>query len=150
MAITKIDYHNFLLGQMSGVANGVVDFDTDAIKVALATNSYVPNAATHDFFDDVTNEVTGGNYTAGGATLASKTVSLNAGVVTFDAADVTFAASGTGFTNARYAIVYRSTGVASTSRLIVAYNLGGDVGNSVADFVLVWNASGIVSWSFAA
>ncbi len=147
MAITVTKYHNFLLGQMSGVANGVVDFDTDTIKVALATNSYTPDAAAHDFFNDVTNEVTGSNYTAGGATLSGVSVALGSGTVTFDAADVTWATHASGFSTARYAIVYKSTGTASTSRLIFYVNFGADVGNTVADLVLVWNASGLITWA---
>lgn len=147
MAITVTKYDNFLYGQMNGTSNAVIDFDTDTIKVALATNSYTPAATTHDFFDDITNEVTGTNYTAGGATLGSKTVALSSGTVTFDAADVTWTASGSGFSTARYAIIYKSTGTASTSRLICYVNFGADVGNTVADLVLVWNASGIITWA---
>ena len=53
MAITVTKYDNFLLGQMSGVTNGVVDFDTDTIKLALATSSYTPSGTTHDWMDGV-------------------------------------------------------------------------------------------------
>ena len=147
MAITITGYHNFLLQQMNGAAP--IDFDTDTLKVALVTNTYSPSASAHNFFDDITNEVSGTNYTAGGATLASKTVTLNAGIVTFDAADVTWTQSGTGFSNARYAIIYKSTGTASTSPLVAYVNFGADVGNTVADLVLVWAGTGIISttWS---
>ena len=59
---------------LQSLFNGEIDFDTDTIKAALATSTYTPNFATHRYFSDVTNEVTGTGYTAGGATLASKTV----------------------------------------------------------------------------
>ena len=147
MAFTLTGYHNFLLQQMNGAAP--IDFDTDTLKVALASSSYTPSASTHNFFDDVTNEVTGTNYTSGGATLASPTVALNSGTVTFDAADVTWTQSGTGFSNARYAIIYKSTGTSSTSPLIAYVDFGTDVGNTVADLVLVWSASGILSVAWA-
>ena len=147
MAITVTKYDNFLYGQMNGTTNGVIDFDTDTIKMALATNTYTPNAATHDFFDDVTNEVTGTNYTAGGATLANKTLTLTAGTVKFTADPVTWTASGSGFSNARYAIVYKSTGTASTSRLLFYVDFGGDVGNTVADLVVTPNAAGLATWA---
>jgi len=40
----------------------------------LTTSSYSPAKDTHDFKDYVTNEVTGTGYSAGGATLGSKTL----------------------------------------------------------------------------
>jgi hypothetical protein len=58
--------------------NKEIDFDTDTIKVALTTSTYTPNFDTHDYFNDVTNEVVGTGYTAGGATLASKTITTTA------------------------------------------------------------------------
>lgn len=58
--------------------DGSIDLDTDTLKVALTTSSYSPNLDTHDFFDDVTNEVSGTGYTSGGATLGSKTLTLTA------------------------------------------------------------------------
>jgi hypothetical protein len=48
------------------------DWDTDTIKSALTT-AYTVDIDTHDFFNDVTNEITGTNYTAGGFTLATAT-----------------------------------------------------------------------------
>jgi hypothetical protein len=57
---------------------GDIDLNTDTFKILLVTSSYTPNQATHDFRDDVTNEVTGTGYTAGGATLASVTAATTA------------------------------------------------------------------------
>lgn len=149
MAITGHKYHKFLLGQLTGVSNGIVDFDTDTIKLALVTNSYIPNAANNDFFDDVSsNEVSGTNYTAGGITLANVTVGVDgSGIVTFDnTADLTILQSASGFSNARYGIIYKSTGTASTSRLICYINFGADIGNTIADLVIAFNSSGIITW----
>lgn len=56
--------------------NKEIDFDTDTVKAALVTSTYTPDYLAHDYFNDVTNEVSGTGYTAGGATLASKTVTL--------------------------------------------------------------------------
>jgi len=44
---------------------GEIDFGDDTIKVMLSTESYVPDQDTHEFRDDVTNEVAGTGYTAG-------------------------------------------------------------------------------------
>ena len=49
--------------------DGSIDLDTNTIKVALVTRPIRPNQDAHDFFDDITNEVSGTGYTAGGASL---------------------------------------------------------------------------------
>lgn len=126
------------------IMDGSIDLDTDTIKVALVTSTYTPNQDTHDFFDDVTNEVSGTGYTAGGATLASKTVTAdttdNEGV--FDAADVTWASS---TITARGAVIYKSTGTASTSALICYLDFSTDQSSSSGDFTIQWNAEGILN-----
>lgn len=150
-------YDQFLKTQMNGgqdttgsstaSAARVIDFDTDTLKVALVTASYIPSASGHAAFNSITNEVTGTNYTAGGSTLASVTLGESGGTVTFDAADVTWAQSGSGFTDARYAIIYKSTGTPATSTLLCYIDLGADKGNVDGDLVLSFNESGIATWA---
>ena len=126
------------------IMNGSIDLDTDTIKVALVTSSYTPDQDAHDNFDDVTNEVSGTGYTAGGATLASVTVSVdntdNEGV--FDAADVTWSTS---TITARGAVIYKSTGTASTSKLIGYIDFGSDKSSSAGNFTIQWNSEGILN-----
>jgi len=126
------------------IMDGSIDLDTDTIKVALVTSSYTPDQDTHDFFDDVTNEVSGTGYTAGGATLASVTVTAdntdNEGV--FDAADVTWSSS---TITARGAVIYKSTGTASTSPLIAYIDFGADKSSSNGNFTIQWNSEGILN-----
>jgi hypothetical protein len=43
-----------------------VDLSSGSYKIALSTSSHTPNQDTHDFFNDVTNEVSGTGNTAGG------------------------------------------------------------------------------------
>lgn len=50
------------------VATGAIDLDTDTIKCMLTTSSYTPSAA-HSKRSDITNEVTGTNYTTGGTSV---------------------------------------------------------------------------------
>jgi len=145
--VTHLMYYSSLLGQWNGLANSVFDLDTDTIKVAAATNTYSINQDTHDFFDDVTNEVTGTNYTAGGATLGSVTVTRSSGTVTFDAADVVWTQHASGFSTARKFPIYRSTGVAGTSRLYSVVTADSDVGNVTGDLTLQWSTSGISTWT---
>ncbi|HKQ24107.1 MAG TPA: hypothetical protein VJT81_06660 [Burkholderiales bacterium] len=147
LGVTHLMYYSALLGQWNGLTNGVFDLDTDTIKVSAHTNTYSPNQDTHDFFDDATNEVTGTNYTAGGATLGSVTLTRSTTTVTFDAADVVWTQSGAGFSTGRKFVVYRSTGTASTSRLFSVVTADADVGNVTGDLTIAWNASGIATWS---
>lgn len=133
-------YGNFLLKAL----NKEVDFDSDTIKVALLTSSYTPNQDTHDYFNDVSaNEVTGTGYTAGGITLASKTATYDSGtnVIVLDAADVTWSSS---TITARYAVVYGSTGTASTSPLIGYVDFGSDQSSTNGNFTITWDSTGIV------
>lgn len=50
-----------------------VDYLLDSHKIALVTNTYTPDFDTHDFFADVTNEISGTNYTAGGKVITGLT-----------------------------------------------------------------------------
>lgn len=81
MAVTAFmygkSYANFLGGEAGG-DTFQTDFLTDTIKVMLTTSTYTENLDTHETKADVTNEVVGTGYTAGGATLASKTITYTA------------------------------------------------------------------------
>ncbi len=133
-------YGNFLKLAL----NKEVDWDTDTIKVALLSNAYTPDQDAHDYFNDVSaNEVSGTGYTAGGNTLASKTITYDSGsnVITLDAADTTWSSS---TITARYAVVYGSTGTASSSPLIGYVDFGSDQSSSNGNFTITWDATGIV------
>lgn len=122
--------------------DGSIDLDTDTIKVALVTGSYTPDPDTHDFFNDLTNEASGTGYSAGGFTLASKTLTQDNtnNRAVFDAADISV---GTATFTFRYAVLYKSTGVAGTSALICYIDYGSEVSVVSSNFALNWNASGI-------
>ena len=139
MATTKT-YGNLI----SKAFNKEVDFDSDTIKVALVTSSYTPNQDTHDYWDDVaTNEVSGTGYTAGGETLASKTVTYTSGtnVTKFDAADVSWASS---TITARYAVVYDASPATNAAKPLIGYvDFGSDQSSSSGTFSIVWDSAGI-------
>ena len=123
--------------------NKEIDFDTDTVKVMLCTSTYTPDQDTHDYKDDVTNEVTGVGYSAGGATLASKTIAYDAGtnIIKLDAADTSWSTS---TITARYAVIYVDTGVASTSPLLGYVDFGGDESSSAGTFLIQWSTDGIL------
>lgn len=143
-------YNHFLEKQLNGGAGTaalVVDFDTDTIKVSLHTSSYTPDPDADVTYNDVSNEVSGTNYTSGGATLSGKSIAESSGTITFDATDVTWSQHASGFTDARYAVIYKSTGTPSTSILIAVVDLVSDKGNVSGDFQLVWDAAGIITFA---
>ena len=124
--------------------NKEVDFDSDTIKVALVSSSYTPNQDTHDYWDDVaTNEVSGTGYTAGGATLTTKTVGYTSGtnVTKFDADDVSWTTS---TITARYAVVYDATPATNAAKPLIGYvDFGSDQSSSSGTFSIVWDSAGI-------
>lgn len=128
------------------VSDGNIDLNTDTIKVALVTSSYTPDQDAHDFFDDVTNEVIGTGYTAGGATLANAAVTQDNtnNRAKFDADDVVWSSS---TLTARGAIIYKDTGNAATSPLICYIDFGSDKSSSGSNFTIQWHADGILTLS---
>ena len=119
-----------------------LDWDTNAIKLMLTTSSYTPNQDTHEDKADVDNEVSGTGYTAGGATLANKSLSNTNNVVAFDADDVTWASSSI---TARRAVLYDSVGGgADASRpLILWIDFGEDKTSDNGNFTVQFHADGI-------
>lgn len=128
----------------ANIMNGGIDLDTNTIKVALFTSSFAPNQDTEEDFADVTNEVSGTGYTAGGAAIANKVVSIddtdNEGV--FDGDDVTWSTS---TITARGAVIYKDTGTASTSLLICYLDFGSDKSSSAGNFTIQWGSEGILN-----
>jgi hypothetical protein len=135
-----------LYGSFFGKAlNKEIDWDTDAIKVMLLSSAYTPNQDTHDYLDDVVaSEVTGTGYTAGGATLASKTLTYDSAnnVTVLDAADVTWASS---TITARYAVIYDDAGATNAQKALIGYvDFGADQSSTNGNFTITWDATGIV------
>jgi hypothetical protein len=117
------------------MARGAIDFDTDTFKVMLVTSTYTPNKDTHDKRDDVTNEVSGTGYTAGGVASACTVTKDTANdKVTLSFAAVSWA---TATITARGAVYYKSRGGASSADELVAYvDFTGDVSSTGATFSL--------------
>lgn len=126
--------------------NGGFDLDADTLKVMLVTSSYTPNADTDDFITDASSaEVSGTGYTAGGATLSGVSVTQDDtnNLAYLDASDVSWATST--ITNARYAVIYKDTGVPATSPILAVIDFGSNKSSSADTFLISWSASGIVS-----
>jgi hypothetical protein len=127
------------------IQNGSIDLDTDDIKVMLVTSAYVPDIDTHTKASDITGEVVGTGYTAGGVSLATKAVTADNtnDLGKFDADDVTWATS---TITARGAVIYKSRGGAATADELVAYlDFVSDKVSTAGNFNLIFNANGILT-----
>lgn len=107
-------YHNFF----ERLARGAGDLQSVTVKCALVTSSYTYDT-DHDFFNDITNEITGSGYTAGGDTIAvtvtdddtNNRVDIVLGEAQWTSATLT----------ARGAVYYVDTGGASSTDWLIAY-----------------------------
>jgi hypothetical protein len=105
--------------------SAVVDIDTGTFKLLLATSSYTPDQAAHNFRDDIgANEASGGSgYPSGGFTLASLAFTQSTNTLNWDAADISQAITGGPFAF-RYGIFYKAVGSAATDNLIGYVDFG--------------------------
>lgn len=113
--MASVVYDSFL----RDISNGTIDMDADTFYAMLVTSSYTPDVATDDKRNDVTNEVVGTGYTAGGAASAV-TGNLNTSThkMEWTFADVAWAAS---TITARAAVIYKHRGGASSADELVCY-----------------------------
>jgi hypothetical protein len=118
----------------------------DTYKVKLLTAATFN--ATH-----TTLSATGGTevanangYTTGGATLSGVAVTtVTTNDAKFDATDVTWTASG-GAITASYAILYNDTDTDDPPVAFIDFG-GSESAGDATDFKIVWNASGIFTWT---
>lgn len=129
----------------AALLKSTIDFLSDDIMVALVGSAYTPSL-DHAQWDDVsTHEITGAGYTAGGQSLAGKTVSTSGDIATFDAADTTWA----GLTaTMRYAVLYANVSRDGLTQPLIGYvlldNTPADVAVTGIDWTLTWSDSGVL------
>lgn len=121
--------------------NGTINLGSDTFKMMLVTSTYTPTQA-HAFRSDVTNEVTGTGYTAGGSALTSVTWTLDSTNhrAVFSSAAPAWSAS---TITARAAVIYKSRGGAATADELVCYNdFGSDQTSTNGTFTVNVPAAG--------
>lgn len=140
--MASLVYNNYK-ARMLGLGT-MVDLDGDTIKLSLHSSSYTPDQDAHDFYDDVTSEVSAsGTYSAGGATLSvtlSQDNTDDEGV--FDATDVSFTSA---TITARYAVIYKSTGNSATSPLVCLIDFGSNQISTAGTFTISFASEGIIN-----
>jgi hypothetical protein len=129
-------FFNFGKGELQ---NGNIDLVNDTIKIALINGT--PDIDAWEDFADVSTELSGSGYTAGGETLGTKSVDVDDANdrATFDAADVTW--TNLYAATISDAIVYKDTGTPGTSTLLahmeIATNSNGN------NYTITFNGSGL-------
>lgn len=139
--------------------SGNINWASDTIKMALLTSSATPNLNTWVHFSDLTNEVSGTGYTAGGVTLGSKSHAVTAanswattwaGTTAFAAGAIIRPSTGNGF-------LYRtpnggtSAGSAPSFPTIVDETVteaGGLIWTNLGSAITVWSSANAV-WTTA-
>ena len=128
------------------IGEEIHNFASDTLKLGLGDDTITPTAAdaTPTWSDYSANEVsTAGGYTENGETLGSVTYTEADGVATLDAANVSLAQDGSGFTDAYWGILYNSS--AAGGNAIGFIDLGGPVSEQDGPIAINWNASGILT-----
>ncbi len=148
MAVTAWWYVN----AFEAAFNKEIDFIADNMGVILTdTTPYAPDQDTHDFGNDITNEVTEANgYLAGldasGELLASQTHANSVNVSTLDAANSVWTATGAGFSSRIAVIVDVQTASGPTDPLLCWTNYGQtETASGGGTFTIAWNGSGIAT-----
>lgn len=130
---------------LKSLANKEIDLDTDALKAMLCTSAYTPDQDTHQYKSQVTGEVVGTGYTAGGQALTGVSVVYAPGtnILTFDFTDPSWAAS---TITARYLVVYDSTPATDAVRPLIGWDdFTTDQISSAGAFTYQVNAAGFLT-----
>jgi hypothetical protein len=109
---------------------------TDTFKLMLTTSSYVPSKSAHAKRSDVTNEITGTGYTAGGAaaTVTLTAAATNSDLELINIADVSWT---TATITAAFAVLYKARGgAASADNLVCWMDFGGNFTSTAGTFTV--------------
>lgn len=122
--------------------NSAISLLTDTIHAILLTASYTPDIDAHAFRGDLTNEISGTGYTAGGQTIATKTVTQDNtnDCAVFDSDDPQWTTAS--FTARQLALAKWRGGLASADELIGCWDFGSNVTSTAANFTVVINVGG--------
>lgn len=148
MAITASGLYGLTLEKQFIDTIGLSLESETAVKVLMVTDTETPDFTADAFRSAVTaNEVSGTGYTAGGNTLTTTEITLASGVLTYDAADVSWSSST--ISNAMAGAGYFARGGADTAdELIFLSDFVTAASSSSGTFTIQWNASGIFTVDF--
>ena len=118
----------------------------DTYKVKLLTAATFDASHTTLSATGGTEVASGSGYTTGGAALTNVAVTtVTTNDAKFDADDVTWTASG-GPITASFGILYNDTDANDPPVAFIDFD-GSQTAGDATDFLIVWNASGIFTWT---
>lgn len=125
------------------IFSGAIDFSTDTFYCSLHTATYAYDQDADEFFADVTDEITGTGYTAGGVVVSGLTMTYNAGDKAFylDIDDPLW--TGLTATGIKYGVIRKDTGDSATDPLIAILVLATADDVTAADYSLVIPTEGL-------
>jgi hypothetical protein len=143
VAVT-ISLYNHTAARFADGSNAVGDtYKVKLLTAATFNATHTTLAATGG-----TEATTGTGYTAGGQALANVAVTtVTTNDAKFDADDLTWTASG-GAITASCAIIYNDTDADDPPVAFIDFD-GSESAGDGTDFIIVWNASGIFTWTVA-
>jgi len=133
--MANIVYTSYLKHLLSGT----VDVTSDPVYAMLLSGSYTPNTGNALVADITAHEVTDplSSYVQGGKLLTSKTLTVSAGEVIFDAADVSWNTS----TITASGVALWTSGASAADHHLISWTELGQTTSTNGTFQIVWSAS---------
>lgn len=138
--MADVVYNAYLSAQVTGG----IDLDTDTLVVMLIKDTYTPDRDDEFIADLVSHEISGTGYSR--QTLTTVLVTISGNVAVMDADDPQWTGA-SGWDNARYGILAKSTGNDATSRLIKTIDFGSNRQPVDGVFTFPWNANGVMRFA---
>lgn len=120
-ALAWLFYDRFRRYMSDSTANQGITLSDGNLYLALFRGSTNASLQTLTVFSELTREVSGAQYVAGGKSLAAQTWTTGASVsvIRMDADNPIWTASGTTISVIKYAVIYHSTGATTTQKRLV-------------------------------
>jgi hypothetical protein len=120
--------------------------EAETHKILMVEDAHTPDFNAHNFRDDITNEVAGTGYTAGGQAFTGTEWTISGGVLTYDFTDPAWTTST--IPNAMAAVGYFNVGSAATDQLLFLLDFITAASSSGGTFTININASGAITFDF--
>lgn len=124
------------------LAQAELNWVTDTVKMMLLDSGYTPDTVAHQFKSDLSHEIVGSGYVAGGVALTTKTLVYDTGLakVLLGADDANWPSESIA---ARFGLIYKDTGTAGTSILLGGFDFGADTPASGVGLLVDWGTAGV-------